>query len=159
MKPITRKELLEAVSYISDTLAYRMMDHTTLASLDVNPGDRAVAQALWDCNVVLRPVDEDEEAQLKSLAACETFGDLLTWCNNGDMSGLTRKTTNTGFPEHGEDEYTATSFQLRHNPDHPKTEGLFRFDVGDHVITPCGKGVVTWLDEETGNCLVKEDKP
>ncbi len=65
------------------------------------------------------------------------------------------KAQDSRWPKHGEDEHTATTFQLTHDPDHPKDERRFRFDVGDHVVYPLGKAVVTWLDEETGDCLVR----
>ena len=64
-----------------------------------------------------------------------------------------------GWPDHGEDEHSATTFQLTPDADHPKQVGRrFRYDVGDHIIYPLGKAVVTWLDEETGNCLVQPSR-
>ena len=66
-----------------------------------------------------------------------------------------RREEGSRWPAHGDDEHTATTFQLRHDPDRPKTERQSRFDAGDRVLYPLGKGVVTWLDEETGDCLVR----
>jgi len=59
------------------------------------------------------------------------------------------------WPDHGEDEHSATTFQLSHDPKFPKQGRASRFDVGDRVTYPLGTGVVTWLDEATGDCLVK----
>lgn len=65
---------------------------------------------------------------------------------------------NSRWPEHGDDEHTATTFQLSHNHAFPKDHNRGRFEVGDHVVYPLGTAVVTWLDEETGDCLVRTDE-
>jgi len=47
-------------------------------------------------------------------------------------------------------EITATTFQLTHvMPTHKCT-----YDVGDKVVSSLGKGIITQLNKETGNCKV-----
>ena len=54
---------------------------TLLCDIGVTP-NVSLAQTLSDCKVLNRPPDESEQEELASLANCDTFGDLLAWCNN-----------------------------------------------------------------------------
>ena len=56
------------------------------------------------------------------------------------------------YPRQKAGEHTATTFQLSHDPDFPVPTRC-TYAVGDKVITPMGKGEITWLNEETGKCL------
>jgi hypothetical protein len=57
---------------------------------------------------------------------------------------------------------SATTFQLKHIVRECDSILLRRFrchyDIGDYVESPCGNGIITELDKETGNCTIKLDK-
>jgi hypothetical protein len=85
MKKITKKDLVEAINALvfdSDLKLSGVTRDTPLLDLDVRSGNVGTAQVLSDCGVNLRKADEEESAQLAALRQCETFGDLLDWCND-----------------------------------------------------------------------------
>jgi hypothetical protein len=54
---------------------------------------------------------------------------------------------------------SATTFQLKHIVrDIDSIRFKCRYDIGDYVESPCGNGIITELDEETGNCTIKLDR-
>jgi len=50
---------------------------------------------------------------------------------------------------------SATTFQLKHID---SIRFHCHYDIGDYVESPCGNGIITELDEETGNCTIKLDR-
>ena len=54
---------------------------------------------------------------------------------------------------------SATTFQLKHIVrDIDSIRFKCHYDIGDYVESPCGNGIITELDKETGNCTIKLDK-
>lgn len=74
--------------------------------------------------------------------------------NGYDGGSICPKCQKTVLPKNGNN-ISATTFQLKHK-DSLGTKTTF--SVGDNVITPVGNGVITVLDEATGNCKVELGK-